>query len=287
MTKRMVKLMTIRQEGTNNSDVAMEEPPETDLHSNLNHRAMMPFEFCEDDGPLNTIYKQVLSIEIAQLTGFDNDDDNIQGGHPSTTMSPSITNMATAAFSDGRHQLDKTNSRKRRHVVRRIRIFFYNNYADAMSTAFHDLRQQQSQKKRSVKKKGQVAVPLFLLSLANVPAECILPHSISSSGDDGLCHDPHLQHYVQNPYGNEEFGSLSPYCICIGDKSSIKIGDENGRKQPLYFDCEDVEIRLVKAPATTNRPLADPLADDDILGNDENDFVLDEDAVITATSIRH
>ncbi|KAL7543791.1 hypothetical protein ACHAXR_013242 [Thalassiosira sp. AJA248-18] len=214
-----------------------------------NH-AMIPFEFYEDDGPLNAIYKRVFSIEIAHLL----DDD--QGEE---INNPLASTIATAAFYDGKHQLDKEISRKNRHAVRRIKVFFYNAYADVMSKAFYDLR------KSSLEKKQQI-IP-FLMSLVNIPAECILPHSVSPN-----CH-PHLARYVNNPFGNEEFGTLSPYCICIGNKSTIKLGGEK-----MHFDCDNMEVRVVEMPMKNWPPLANSIGG-------ENEFSLD-DAVITKSSIR-
>ena len=78
-----------------------------------------PYESFEDDGPLNTIYKKVFSVEIAQLDDVKEDDNN----NPSNG-SPFVSNIATAAFPTGEQQLRKEAVRKRRHNVRRIRIFF-------------------------------------------------------------------------------------------------------------------------------------------------------------------
>jgi len=90
----------------------------------------------------------------------------------------------------------------------------------------------------------------------------------------------HLQQYVVNPYGNETTGVLSPYCICIGDKSSLSYTD-NGK---FYFDKRKLEICLTEVPSKF--PLADignnPLAD---IGNnnEENGFVEDFDPRVSLT----
>jgi hypothetical protein len=196
-------------------------------------RAMTPFEFCEDDGPLNVIYKKVFSIEICQIPDDDNDEHGI-----------SLTNP--------------TSARRRRHAVRRIRVFFYNRYAEAMSTAVRHLREHSPEKSRSV--------PL-LMSLSNVPAICIVPLSITPSG----CH-PRLQQYILNPFGDEAVGLSSPYCICIGDKSAISYDPSS---ENLSFNCRKLEVRLVETPV--NRVLADVV-------DEENNFF--EDAIITAHSVQ-
>ena len=210
--------------------------------------AMTPYcEFHEDDGPLNTIYKRVFSIELAQI--IENDD---------TATDSSITNMATAAFHDGKERLDREKARKQRHSIRKIRVFFYNRFADVMAGAFYALKKESLQKKKNVP---------FLMALTNIPAECIMPLAMGSN--------PHLQQYIMNPIGDDEYGVSSPYCICVGDKSSIRLGDDGPK---LCFDHEELEMRLVEAPV--NIPLA-------VIDNEGNsDFVLD-DAIITSESIKY
>jgi hypothetical protein len=199
-----------------------------------------PYESFEDDGPLNTIYKKVFSVEIAQLDDVKEDDNN----NPSNG-SPFVSNIATAAFPTGEQQLRKEAVRKRRHNVRRIRIFFYNVYAEVMEGVFRDFREEsfEKEKVRSGKKKvDRSKVAKFLMSLGNVPAHCIMPLSIALEGVH-----PHLQQYILNPLGDDEFGALSPYCICIGDNCSMKLGSDK-----FAFDHEELEVRLVEEPDATS-----------------------------------
>jgi hypothetical protein len=205
-------------------------------------QAMMPYGNCEDDGPLNIIYEKVYSIEVCQL---DNDSDG-------SNINTAISNMTTSAFHDGIDQLAKETSRKRRHNVQRVRIFFYNQYAETMALAVKHLRDESATNTKKKKKN-----PSLLLSLANIPPECILPQTIAPNGIHS-----HLQQYVVNPYGNVTTGVLSPYCICIGDKSSLSYTD-NGK---FYFDKRKLEIRITEVPSKF------PLAD---IGNnnEENEFV--------------
>ena len=162
--------------------------------------AIMPHQFYEDDGPLNIAYQRVLSIEVSQFDDDDDDDNgnNIMAPHADDSASQSITNLAMAAFRDGGSQLKRVLARKRRHAVRRIRIFFYNKYADAMACALRDLseggRQQQQQKGLGKHK----SIPL--MTLANVPGKCILPCSLATLGN-GSPH-PHVQQYALNPIGD-------------------------------------------------------------------------------------
>lgn len=204
---------------------------------------------CEDDGPLNFIHEKVYSIEVCQL-----DDDS----------GPSISNIATSAFHDGLNQLAKETSRKCRHNVQRVRIFFYNQYAEIMSSAVREHSWDQSATKKKKKKN-----PPLLLSLANIPPECILPHRVAPYGIHS-----HLQQYVVNPYGNETTGVVSPYCICIGDNSSLSYDNE---KFTFGSRSRKLKIRLTEVPSKL------PVAD---IGNndDENEFV--EDFVIVATKYK-
>eukprot|EP00804_Cyclotella_cryptica_P020596 CCRYP_003430-RB/>CCRYP_003430-RB protein AED:0.01 eAED:0.01 QI:127/1/1/1/1/1/2/1364/967 len=181
----------------------------------------------EDDGPLNTIYKKVLSMELVSIQEEPLHDPNVP------LSSPRVSNLATAAFQSGSIQLQKASERKRRHAVRRVRIFFYNGYAEALSRVLSDIAESKSGKKKNLMQN-------YVLSLANVPAHCIMPHTFSRKGDQS---SPHLQQYVDNPFGDEEYGVPSPYCICIGDSASLKFGSEK-----LYFDSEELEIRLAGTP---------------------------------------
>jgi len=244
-TKRMDKLMAHSQ---NDNDGGVAESTTEILHPS---QAMMPYGNCEDDGPLNTIYERVYSIEVCQL---DNDSDG-------SNINTAISNMTTSAFHDGIDQLAKETSRKRRHNVQRVRIFFYNQYAKTVALAVKHLQDESA---TNTKKKKN---PSLLLSLANIPPECILPQTIAPNGIHS-----HLQQYVVNPYGNETTGVLSPYCICIGDKSSLSYTDN----EKFYFGRRTLEIRLTEVPSKF------PLAD---IGNnnEENKFV--EDFVIVATKI--
>jgi hypothetical protein len=104
------------------------------------------------------------------------------------------------------------------------------------------------------------------MSLSNVPAKCIFPHAIAPDG-----RHPRLQLHLSNPFGDEEFGVSSPYCICVGDKSNITYDPASDY---LFFCCDGLEIRLVGAPA--KHPSADMYEED----------VAFEDAVITAKMIQ-
>lgn len=210
------------------------------------------FSSYENDGPLNMIYKNVFSIEVVQLDN--GNEDNI----PTTSSPiPAFCNPLTN---------HKSASRQRRHEVRRARIFFYNKYATVMDAIF-------DQVSNDFKKTG---TPV-LVSLVNVPPECIMPLSMSATSN------PHLQQYVNNPFGDEELGVSSPYCICIGDESlQVIVGDD--KKEKAHFDGEGrgaaLEIRLVEFPLDLSIGTYLPLDDDVAGGITINDFI------VSATSIR-
>ncbi len=189
--------------------------------SHLNTQISSSLEPFEEDGPLNIAYKKVFSMEIVQL-------DNGIAQEWSTASDVSVSNITAAAFCDGRYHLYKERSRKRRHAIRKIRVFFYDDYADAIHSVVRKQRTKSDKKK---------FVP-FLISFARVDAKCILPFSISPDR-----FNPHLQQYIMNPFGDDEYGILSPYCICLGGMSSMKLGDEKMR-----FDCTGLEIRLARSP---------------------------------------
>ena len=259
---KVEKAMKLRRGLEHQHYEGSDEDEDAEVHP---HYAMVPFNHWEDDGPLNTIYKRVFSIEIDQLVddadADDGDNNETTTAAATTTMSPSVTNIANAAFYDGKFQLDKQASRKARHEVRRIKVFFYNEYADAMSDALDELRRQSLRSnKASNRKKSQK----LLLSLKNVPPDCILPYNISPPGIDSS-----LAHYVNNPQGDADIGSLSPYCVCIGDDSAMKQGVEH-KQHHVRFDSEELEVRVVEMPQQHNHTSVD----------EENEMLVD-DAMIT------
>ena len=240
---RVVKIWGVRF--TKRMERLNEEILVSDSNDNDNDDA---FGSWDDDGPLNTIYKKVLSIEVVQL-------DNHGDDTPLSMVTPF-------------HNTTDQPARKRRHTLRRVRIFFYNKYADVMHALFQNLSDSFVKARKSP----------VLVSLADVPSKCIMPLSMTDSSRRSGVH-PHLQQYVNNPFGDEEWGVSSPYCICVGDKSTMKLGDE-GR---IRFDAETMEICVVEAPVGLDHHhlLSSNDTDDDVVnGIDVND------AKITATSIR-
>jgi len=260
---RVVKVWSVRL--TRRMDRLNEEM----LVFNNNHEQTNNNEYrfgaWEDDGPLNTIYKKVFSIEVVQLDNGTEENNNPS----SSSTSLSIPGFCNPMMTD---QSSATARRRRRHSVRRVRIFFYNRYATVMDALFDQLSDDFGKKRKSP----------VLLSLVNVPPECIIPAAVSMSAPATTCitTNPQLQQYVNNPFGDDELGVSSPYCICIGDKSSMKLGDD-GKK--IRFDGEGrgtaMEIRLVEAPVGWKN--MDNLPSDDVA-----DGITMNDKIVSATSIR-
>jgi len=139
----------------------------------------------EDDGPLATLFKQVVSVEVTQLS-----------------QNAQVANLAQAAFQARSPQ--------------RLKIFFYNKYATQISSLLE--RQHVSR---------------VLLSLHNIPAKCILPLNVENF----------------SWYDSE---GLAPYCLCIGDKSSMKL-EQDGVLVKIPFDVPDLKVtvaRIVKDKVT-------------------------------------
>lgn len=132
------------------------------------------FRQFEDDGPLGPCYKKVVSMEIVQLT------------EPSSL--PQVTFQAAAAAVAA---ADEENKETQRAPTKRLMVFFYNEYAQAIASL--------------VDGDNLTAV----LSLKHVPARCIIPYRLDPRYFD--CND------------------FLPYCICIGDCSIMKIEDTNER----------------------------------------------------------
>ena len=282
LTKRMDKLGSTTCSGGGGVSREDDEIPvaesstEGTKYQYVSRCIIMPHEFYEDDGPLNIAYQRVFSIEVSQINDDGNgefdDGGNSTGLQGDNQASPSIANLTMAAFHDGGTRLKRVMARKRRHANRRIRIFFYNKYADAVSNALRNLWEDQHHQQQ------QQSLGRNMISLENVPAKCILPWLIAtpSNGSSQL----HVQHYAMNPMGDEEFGVVSPFCICIGDESNLSLGNP---RQRLSFDDDELKIFLLSdQPPITQCPLVD-----DVVGAGTSNFDFEESvATVTSNSVK-
>ena len=190
-SKRLAK-MEGRHVPPNSRDVASPDQHMDDsdrIYESL--RDIPPFlPDLDDDGPLATIHKSVLSMEVVQL------------------MDPVATETANKAAAVCSNRPPK----------RRIRVFFYNKYA---LTAHHFLE--------------TTSTSTVLMSLRDIPTICIFPYRPirTTSGTGVSWHDQ----------------DMADYCICLGDKSSMKMqksienSTSSGR---LHFDSHQSMVVLAK-----------------------------------------
>jgi hypothetical protein len=130
----------------------------------------------EDDGPLGTLFKKVLCLELTQHT--------------------KVSTMAQAAFGATCYS--------------RIKLYFYNKYAQRV----HEFLET-------------FPADRILVKLDHIPAKCIVPAS------------------SMEEYGWNDRDSLSPYVICIGDKSSMKL-DQDGVLVKIPFDSDEVQVHMAR-----------------------------------------
>ena len=89
-------------------------------------------------------------------------------------------------------------------------------------------------------RRGGKVPPKLLLSLRGVPPKCVFPHRVSKGGFSASEEEARL-----NPFGDPELGSLSSYCVCLGDASGMNSDDV-----PVHFVGKDTELTLALAPTT-------------------------------------
>jgi hypothetical protein len=142
------------------------------------------FGHMEEDGPVASAYRTVLSMEVEQLK-------LVETSGPTTTSFPSC--------------------KKRR----RIKLFFYNVYAEAVGKW---ICQQRKEKQTD-----------FVMSLSHIPAICIFPRAIN-------------QDYWM------ELHDMVEYCVCIGDTSNARADGSF-----IRFDDDMFLIRMASQSILTNQ----------------------------------
>jgi hypothetical protein len=108
------------------------------------------FDNMEDDGPLATAYKSVLSMEVEQLK----------------------VNIASTTAA-----IDTTSTTARQQPQLNIKIFLYDEYAEQISQWIDDFHQRNNNEKKN----QQDSNIDFIMNLSNVPAKCIFPYVIPST----------------------------------------------------------------------------------------------------------
>jgi hypothetical protein len=139
-----------------------------------------------DDGPLFSAYKNVVSMEVTQLLD---------------PTSSRLQDTASSAF---------TNSK----LHRRISIFFYKKYAKAVDDFVSDNANRDCQ---------------FYIRIERVPAACIFPYR----RDNKLA-----------SWFNQD---VSPYALCIGDRSNISTDQSTGNGR-ISFESKDLVIHILAQP---------------------------------------
>ncbi|KAG7368887.1 telomeric single stranded DNA binding POT1/CDC13-containing protein [Nitzschia inconspicua] len=118
----------------------------------------IPFKDMVEDGPVASAFRTVLSMEVEQLKLADGND------------------LVTSSFQTSKKNL-------------RIKLFFYNSYAEKLAKWIDRQRKQRHSS--------------FILSLSQIPAHCIFPRAV-------------------DPQNWMECHNMVNYCLCIGDTSSAK-----------------------------------------------------------------
>ncbi len=166
------------------------------------------FEEREEDGPVATIYKKVISLEIEELQLYD--------------------------------QLLPNNSPKKHNS--RIKVFFYNSYATAISDWLKEQQKQKYSTTKRIKKDDNTDTEItvsptdIIVQLSNVPAACIFPCKL-------------------DPRNWREQRHMVDYCLCIGDNSvatnrrTPQAADSN--QHLIRFDSTELEIRLLAVTTKT------------------------------------
>ena len=182
------------------------------------NRKKLVFEEKEDDGPVATIYKKVVHLEVEQL-------------HLDGQLLPPQPN---------------------RRLPQRIKVFFYNSYAIAVSGWIKQQNQEQQRhsgtKRKHRDNSGTTSTTTMdttgiVMSLSNIPACCIFPCAL-------------------DPRNWREEQELVDYCLCIGDKSvatTRKNQPPQSENQPaaissehqIRFDSNEMEIRLMSVVTKT------------------------------------
>ena len=190
------------------------------------------FDGFDDDGPLSTIYRHVLSLELVEVVDEEKEEANEKERR--------IVKRAASAFrsnggegnkdevaDDARLQLEQQEDTQRL-PKRRVVLFLYGRYATRMSRLLEEWKYQQTNKTSN----GTAgAMEELLVSLRDVPARCVLPYYAQRT--------PSVA--TETACLNNVLGRRSRYCICIGSKSHMYIANDSDHEPitKLRFDSAD------------------------------------------------
>ena len=192
-----------------------------------------PFDGFEDDGPLSSIYRSVLSLEVVEVV--DEEKEEARREERRIFQRPFETGKTTGDEGDA-----SANSSLQPQQKRRIRIFLHGKYAAKVSRLLSEwkYRETANGKKCALAGDGREEV---LISLRNAPARCVLPYYA------------HRQTGIETSLLDNELGRRSRYCLCIGSKSHMMVAsDDADDGEKLRFDtrgtggsASDLEMRIV------------------------------------------
>eukprot|EP00980_Cylindrotheca_fusiformis_P010529 scaffold2334_cov118-Cylindrotheca_fusiformis.AAC.1 len=108
----------------------------------------------------------------------------------------------------------------------RMYVFFYKDYAKQL---------EKWRTEQLAKHKDATTKPKLLVQMKQIPAVCIIPYSI------------HHKNWVDQH-------DLIPYCLCIGDESSMKVKATNDGSsyETVRMDSDQMELRFLYASETTD-----------------------------------
>ena len=216
------------------------------------------FEEKEEDGPVASAYKSVAHLELEQLHVVP------QGGIGSVLGG--LNNLFPPPNADLR--TGRANQR------RRIKVFFYNAYATAVSkwikqqqqkTSANEQRRDNSSIATSAASVSTIITIDIVMSLSKVPALCVFPYAV-------------------DPRNWREKENLVEYCICIGDESTAtnkkrQQEEDSDSEHCLRFDSKELEIRLMAVVRKTTTS-SKATASGDIVTTDVIDYVDDSSELI-------
>lgn len=186
------------------------------------------FEEKEEDGPVAAIYKTVVHFEVEQLhvaqhTGGPG---GVVGGPNDLLLSPSSNN--------------KRRSNGGKQFQQRIKVFFYNSYATAVSEWIKEQQKESGKKRKHDNSTDSSHTNTdIVMNLSNIPAACIFPYAV-------------------DPRNWREKQDLVDYCLCIGDTSIVTTRKSqelehhgNNNENQIRFDSKEMEIRLMSVVTRT------------------------------------
>ncbi len=191
-------------------------------------------------GPLCQMFRSVLSFDLMEIDCdhvLEVDKNDTSGALSTQQLKRQGSHLAArSAFGIRRNgTLEGTVETKR------LRVYLYNDYA----IAFQNVMEMVQNKYILAKGKDSLR-DRILISLKNIPAICIFPHS--------HCTNPGGRLYLKTDcdaaetvLGSGDFGSIANYCVCIGGKSRMRLHATDGSSpdEIIRLDSDDLEVGIL------------------------------------------